>query len=199
MTNETLARVTHALSAARRETIWSGVAGSKDDYVLTLEIGEKRRRASRLGATELSFNKRTFEGAMGFVIECPWRYENESSVLWTCFDLLEPVNRGPRELPGLEDAAIQEISVTAPAFDLVLALGGNLKIVAFCAEANPKKKRNNWSFWSPQHLVTIAPRGIVSIRDRAAEEAAVREHAHSFESDVVVRLPFGRKSDEPKK
>ncbi len=188
-----------ALGTVRGQPIWSGVAGPRDDYVLTLEIGEKRRRVSRLGAQELSFNKRTFEGAFGFIIECPWRFESSDQVLCSCFELLEPTGRGPREIAGMADAVIEDVAIIAPAYDLLIQLSGGLRIFAFSSETNPKKKRNNWSFWSQRHLLTIGPKGTVALRDRQAEEAEQRNKAHAYEADeVVVRLPT-RNREDPKK
>lgn len=185
------ARISARLEQAFGKVCWSAIASERTDYVIVLDLGEKVRRSMRLANPRLSFLQRTYEGEYSFLVECAWRLDGPKGVITACYDSNEPgglMHRGLREIEGrsLEGASIQ-----GAAFDLTLAFSGGFSLRCLSTEIDPRSKRNNWSFWSPQGLVSIGPRGRSRTETRAEAErhfAKLKRSLAQDEDDVVSRL-----------
>ena len=169
---------------ACEETLWAALVGGPGDYMLSLHLGAQERRSARLANPRLSFLQRTYEGSIGFLIECPWRLDGPDGSLASYLAFLEP-------LPAPVDGALSQMiglkllsfHLDARSKDLDLNFEGDLRLRCFCAEMNvtfeppPRaqavdsketrrrnrtKVRNNWSFWTPEGSVVVGPSGQIS-------------------------------------
>lgn len=161
--SETLARVRGAVQSLVGQPIWSANAGPRDDYVLSLEIGDQQRRSLRLSNPRLSFLKRTYEGSHGVLVECPWRVDGPTGVWVSCFGVLEKKDPLPAEtVAALEGRTIVGAEVRAPAWDLDLALSGGVTLRLFSLEVSARTGRDNWSIWWPEGSLRVGPYGHVA-------------------------------------
>jgi hypothetical protein len=179
-------------------TCWSAIASVKTDWVIALDLGEKVRRAMRLANPRLSFLQRTYEGEHSFLIECTWRLDGEREVIASCFDSNQPGGLMHRALADLEGRAVSDVRIESVGCDLLLSFEGGLVLRTLATETDPRRKRGNWSFWSPEGLVTIGPRGALSIESSAEAEQRVRDLKRKLaqEEDDIVS-PLGRDRDPP--
>jgi hypothetical protein len=199
---KTRAVLEKGLAAAAGEVIWSAIAGPRGDYVLSLQLGERQIRSARLASPRLSFLQRSYEGSIGFLIECPWRLDGPDGVLLSYLSLLQRVEPPDSDdVPELIDLQIESFSLERPPWDLALYFNEGRVLRCFCAEVLPrfepairpqsvadKEKRrkpkppprNNWSFWSPEQVFVIGPSGRF-LSPEPQPETALRQRLRGVE------------------
>ena len=171
-------RILSVVGGVVGQPLWSAIGGPRGDYVLALELGPQRRRSMRLANPRLTFLQRTFEGDYSFLIECPWRLEDEDGVVTSCLSMLG--RRDPPttdEFGELYDREVVRVDARPPAWDLDIELSGGMVLRCFSAEVNNRSPRNNWAYWSPSGLITVGPKGEIKEQTRAAAEEAFRRAA----------------------
>ena len=173
------------------ETIWSAIVGGTNDYVLSLQMGEREPRSARLANPRLSFLQRTYEGSVGFLIECPWRLDGPERPICSNLSVLDRDVRSLEEFGWLfMDLTVESFEFDRRAGDLQLHFASGDRLSIFAAEVQaprttrPKSgladrgvrqrrrqssRRNNWSFWSPLGGFEIAKSG--EIRGENADNA----------------------------
>ena len=162
-------------------TIWSAIAGPQGDYVLSLEAGPRQRRSMRLANPRLSFVQRTYEGAYGFLIECPWRLHGPRGVIVSHLGLLGREDPPFSDRIGeMEDRLIEAVELEPPMFDLTIRLSGGLVLCGLSSEVDVRKQRNNWQFWSPRGPVTIGPAGRIGEKPHPDDD---RHGLHAVDED----------------
>jgi len=200
---EIRAELEQGLEFACGEAVWSAIAGPKGDYVLSLQLGERQIRSARLANPRLSFLQRTYEGSVGFLIECPWRLDGPSGVLLSYLSLLQRVDPPDSdEVPDFIDLTLESFEITNRPWDLKLNFSQGRVLRCFCAEVaqgrepnvraqsmadkemRPKTgqaPRNNWSFWAPDHALVIGPSGEF-LQPRPVPEAGLRQRLREVEA-----------------
>lgn len=177
------ARLRWLLSRLEGARCFSTLVGEGDDYALVLHLGERQRRSLRLANPHLSFLQRTYEGSMGFLVECPWRVEFPEGVAATCFDGRSEGQPGREALAEFEDRTVEHVEAEAPGYDLVVRFSGGWVLRAFALETDrpsapppaeaeqaqarrrisppPAKawRRLNWSVWTPEGTWVVGARG----------------------------------------
>jgi len=188
------ARLEWLLSQLVGAECFSSIVGEAEDYAVVLHIGERQRRSLRLANPRLSFLQRTYEGSMGFLVECPWRIEHPDGVAATCFDPRGEAQAGTQAVEALVGQTVQHVEVLDPGYDLVLRMSQGWVLRAFCLETDrvaappPKEaeqaaarrfvppppaksaRRRNWSVWTPEGTWVVGPRG--GLEPEPAEEGA---------------------------
>lgn len=187
-------RILELLRGVVGRECWSVMASERTDYVIVLDLGEQRRRSLRLANPRLSFLQRTYEGEYSLLVECSWRLDGPRGVVVSCYDsaALEGSMRGG--LSELEGRRVTGIDVANAAYDLTVELEDGYVLRCLSTEVDPKHRRGNWSFWSPDGLVTIGPRGKVeeeSHSDAQGRLLALKRRLAEDE-DGPVALPRGR-------
>jgi hypothetical protein len=147
------------LEHAVGQGIWSAVSGPQGNYVLSLEIGEKRRRATRLGNPKLSFVKRTFEGSHSLLVECPWRIDGRGGVLRSSFEAFERDANPVAEIGELIDHTVEGVELILPGGDLILSLSEGTILRCFALEVRRRPLRRNWTYWCPEGSLSAGPAG----------------------------------------
>ena len=157
--------------------------------MLSLQLGRQERRSARLANPRLSFLQRTYEGSIGFLIECPWRLDAPDGISLSYLSCMDSETRPIlAEVPDLAGLEIESFSLDERALDLDLHFRGGYRLRCFCAEVTARSEltprahsidsretrqrissrvRNNWSFWSPAGAVVIGPSGQVVHNDEA--------------------------------
>jgi hypothetical protein len=187
-------RIDRALDLVRHvigRSCWSAMSSQRTDWVIVLDLGQKHRRTMRLANPRLSFLQRTFEGEYSFLIECAWRLDGPDGVVASCFDENHPGGPMQKGLSALEGRAVEDVSVVNTALDLTITFAHGFVLRCLSTEVDPKRKRNNWSLWSPNGLVTIGPSGRLVIETSAEAEQRHRALKRSLaqeEDDVVSRF-----------
>lgn len=174
---------------------WSAIASDRTDYVIVLEIGAKHRRSMRLANPRLSFLQRTYEGEYSFLVECNWRLDGAAGVVASCYDGNQRGGLMLKALAELEGRKVADARIESIGFDLSINFEGGYALRCLSTETDPRGKRNNWTFWSPQGLVTIGPRGRVSIETASEAEKRFHDLKRSLaqdDEDVVSRFPRDR-------
>jgi hypothetical protein len=184
-------RALEVLKSVIGELCWSAIASVKTDYVIALDLGEKRRRAMRLANPRLSFLQRTYEGEFSLLVECTWRLDGPRGVVASCFDSNQPGGMMHRALVDLESRMVEDIRVENAGRDLTVIFGDGYVLRTLCTETDPKRKRSNWSFWSPSGSVTVGPRGALAIESSAEAVRRLEEFKRTLaneEEDVVSKF-----------
>ena len=193
---EDRARIEELLESALNETVWAAISGSRGDYLLSLQLGEQERRSARLANPRLSFLQRTYEGSIGFLIECPWRLDGPDGVVLSyvsALDLENPESVG--DVPEFVDLTLESFTLDGAPWDLDLHFSGGHRLRCFCAEITTsddkgwraqalssresRRKfrrivRNNWSFWSPTGSLAVGPSGRILQNEEPPVEALRR-------------------------
>jgi len=181
ISDEQVPNVESLLQSSIGETIWSAIVGGTNDYVLSLQMGEREARSARLANPRLSFLQRTYEGSVGFLIECPWRLDGPEQPICSNLSVLDRDERTLEEFGWLfMDLTVKSFEFDPRAGDLQLYFASGDRLSVFAAEVQaprtmPKKsgladrgvrrrrpqssRRNNWSFWSPSGGFEIARSG----------------------------------------
>ena len=190
------ARIEEFLESALNETVWAAITGSRGDYVLSLQLGARERRSARLANPRLNFLQRTYEGSIGFLIECPWRLDGPQGVLLSYVSALELENsEAVGDVPEFVDLTLESFTLEGSPWDLDLYFSGGHRLRCFCAEIatgddntwraqalssrETRRKfrrivRNNWSFWSPVGSLVVGPSGRVLQNEEPPVEALRR-------------------------
>jgi hypothetical protein len=179
---------------------WSAMASQRTDWVIVLDLGEKKRRSMRLANPRLSFLQRTFEGEYSFLIECVWRLDGASGVIASCFDENHPGGPMHKGLSQIVGSQLEHADISSAGFDLSLGFEGGYALRCMSTEVDPKRNRNNWSLWTPQGLVTIGPRGRLSVETSREAEKRHRAHKRTLaqeEDDLVSKFLGGEEPDGP--
>lgn len=163
--------------------VWSAIAGSGQNYSLSLEIGERARRPLRLSNPSLSFVKRTFEGSHSLVIDCPWRLIEGDRLVWSAFAAFDPRSGFGGELAALQNRAVEAIEVLAPMADLVLRLSGDLVLTAFALETRAKPPRSNWTYSCPAGTILVGASCRVTATPRTLLEREARRRLIAVSGD----------------
>lgn len=140
---------------------FSTIVGDDVDYALVLDLGERRRRSLRLANPRLSFLQRTYEGAAGLLLECPWRIDGPDRVIASCFEPRGAKERGASAVADLVDRTVESARARAPGYDLELKLSGGWTLRAFALERSERPRRDNWSVWTPDGSVVVGPRSVL--------------------------------------
>ena len=177
--------------------VWSAIAGSGQNYSLSLEIGERSRRPVRLSNPSLSFVKRTFEGSHSLVIDCPWRLVEGDRLVWSAFAAFDPRSGFGGELAALGGRTIEAVEVLGPIADLVLRLSGDLVLTAFALETRAKPPRSNWTYSCPAGTILVGPSCRVTATPRALLEREARRRLIAVSGDEET-LPALRTRMEKK-
>ena len=175
--------------------IWSAVVGPAGQYVLSLEIGAQARRLVRLANPRLSFVKRTFEGAVSLLVECPWRLENDSGIVASAYEALEN-EAVVGEHPGFANEVIERAHLDQRTGDLSLILSEGLVFRAIVLETRSKPpERPIWTLTTAARVLTAGPGGRLLVRSRAEAEGAFKRMIRALEGgedDLVARLAKSR-------
>lgn len=177
--------------------VWSAIAGSGQNYSLSLEIGERARRPVRLSNPSLSFVKRTFEGSHSLVIDCPWRLLEADRLVWSAFAAFDPRSGFGGELAALNNRTIEAIEVLAPLADLVVRFSGDLVLTAFALETRAKPPRSNWTYSCPSGTVLVGASCRPTATPRALLEREARRRLIAVSGDEDT-LPALRARQEKK-
>ncbi|MCK6544906.1 hypothetical protein L6R52_03500 [Myxococcota bacterium] len=173
---------------------WSVMASERTDYVIVLDLGEKIRRSLRLANPRLSFLQRTYEGEYSFLVECTWRLDGPRGVAVSCWD---PNGLGGTMMGGLselEGRTVTDVAVDHAGFDLTLHFDEGWTLRCLSTETDLKHKRGNWSFWAPDGLVSIGPRGKVETASHAEAHGRLLALKRKLaeDEDGPLALPRGR-------
>jgi hypothetical protein len=194
-------RVLEALKEVGGQPCWSAMASHRTDYVVVLDCGAKHRRSMRLANPRLSFLQRTYEGEFSFLIECTWRIDGPRGVVASCFDSNEPGGLMLKALAEIEGRTIEEARFENAGCDLTIRFEGGFELRCLSTETDPRRRRNNWSYWSPRGLVTVGPRGMLKLETAAEADRRFQKLKHSLaqEEEGLVSSIRGRRdsSDRP--
>jgi len=178
------------------QPVWSAVVGPLGQYALSLELGEQQRRPVRLANPRLSFVKRTFEGAFGLLVECPWRIDAEHGVVASAFDVFDPDEAVVGEHAAFDGATVRRVHLDVRTGDLMLALSNDLTLRCLVLETQKRSpERINWSLSTPDVVLTAGPSGRLVVRSRAEAEGAFRRMIRALDGggdDLVSRLAKSR-------
>lgn len=177
------ARLKWLLSQLEGAECFSTLVGSGEDYALVLDIGDRKRRSLRLSNPRLSFLQRTYEGASGLLVECPWRIDTPDGVAASCFDDRSPGGRGATAVQDLASKTVISAVTEAPGYDLVLRFSEDWVLRIFALETawmphkaplrsersmardedSPgsvtRKSPRNWSVWTPGGSLGVGAHG----------------------------------------
>ncbi|MBX2813519.1 MAG: hypothetical protein KTR25_17005 [Myxococcales bacterium] len=172
-----LARV-HELVGQR---CWSAAAGSGQEWLVVLDLGERLRRQLRLANRSLSFQQRTYEGSHAVIVEGAWRLERENEVVVTCLDARSPTDRIQVGLKELEGRSVMAVEVQAPAHDLVLRFDQGVTLRVFVLEPlaasavsvpegerslptlPPRSPASCWRVYTPNGTLQVGPHGCLVV------------------------------------
>lgn len=173
---------------------WSIMASERTDFVIVLELGEKVRRELRLANPRLSFLQRTHEGEYSFLVECTWRLDGPGGVAVSCWD---PNGLGGTMMGGLselEGRRVTGVAVDHAGLDLTLTFEEGWVLRCLSTETDLKHKRGNWSFWAPEGLVSVGPRGRVDTASQAEATGRLLALKRKLAEDEggLLELPRGR-------
>ena len=96
-------------------------------------MGEREPRSARLANPRLSFLQRTYEGSVGFLIECPWRLDGPERPICSNLSVLDRDVRSLEEFGWLfMDLTVESFEFDRRAGDLQLHL--QVVIASVCSQ-----------------------------------------------------------------
>ena len=103
--------------------------------LLSLQMGEREPRSARLANPRLSFLQRTYEGSVGFLIECPWRLDGPERPICSNLSVLDRDVRSLEEFGWLfMDLTVESFEFDRRAGDLQLHFASGDRLSIFAAE-----------------------------------------------------------------
>jgi hypothetical protein len=156
---------------------------------LVIDLGERRRRSLRLKNPRLSFEKRTYEGSAGLLIDCAWALDGPQGRVMTSLETT--IHEGPPLVEVLQGDRIKKISLPAPGMDLVIDWKSGHRLTVLALRVDPRARRDNWAVWSPRGSFTIGPGG----RIRAPKAPSGK--ASKDEDLVKLWLARWERADKP--
>ncbi len=217
------ARLQWLLSQLEGAECFSTLVGTEEDYALVLDIGDRKRRSLRLSNPRLSFLQRTYEGASGLLVECPWRIDTPDGVAASCFDDRAPGGRGATAVEDLASRTVLSAVAEAPGYDLVVRFSEDWVLRIFALETTwmpPKapiraersmardgdregpslrKPPRNWSVWTPGGTLAVSAHGRLEAEDKAprpSPSAAIDPDPPIDLASLRAKLERGRGSND---
>ncbi|MCI0463037.1 MAG: hypothetical protein L0Z62_39320 [Gemmataceae bacterium] len=157
------------VASVRSLRCWYVSCGGAAGPTFQLALGDKLPRRTPLKNLAHPEEYRRFEGEMNLLVWCSWRLDAPDRPLTSSDDSPEGV---ARELGNLVGASVEAVSLTAPAWDLVLSFSGGRLLRIFCDHVpGDPSFDGNWELWGRDHAALVGPGAHYTVQPRAEAEA----------------------------
>jgi hypothetical protein len=146
---------------------WSIIAGRGTEAAFTADFGEKvPREGSSLKNPHLTDEQRQFKGEFSFYVTCAWRIDGPNEVVGAWTDGYETVDAMVSALEKLVDQRVASVEIVKPAWDLRIGFANGLTLNIFCDQTNEVEGLDNYSFFVPSRVFTVATGSVVKAEPR---------------------------------
>jgi hypothetical protein len=148
------------------QVCWGTVAGAGRGSVLSLNIGSKLIRDVPVKNPNLSDEVRNYDPEYSLFIECSWRVNSKTQVLFGAWD--ENDVEGPKiqGLQALVNQKIRSVSCSEPAFDLEIVFENELTLRVFCDSTNDIDAADNYALFLPHEIFIICNKSTIRKEER---------------------------------
>lgn len=165
---QTLAKQIHDLLVGKR--CWYVSCGGAAASTFELALGEKKPREHPLANVKHEEEFRNFEGEANLLVWCTWRLDNANGPVSSSDDAVEHIQA---ELVRLRGAAIADVKVELPGWDLQIAFVNDLTLRIFCDHLpGDPSFDGNWELWLPDKTITIDVGSVCQVEERVKETSS---------------------------
>jgi hypothetical protein len=138
---------------------WGVIAGSGTGSMVTLDFGEKVKRARPLHNPTLSDEARNYEGEYGLYLQdCDWRLQTRQKVLASSASSNEAGGVMLTGLGQIVGQRVREVTFDPPSFDLAIDFANEIQLLVFCF-GKSVEEFDHYSFFSPALVYTASSGG----------------------------------------
>lgn len=134
---------------------------SVDEYtqfVVSLHFGRKLPRAVALPDANLSRDVQKYEGSLELLIQCAWRLDSTSEVIYSCQSTLsENIEEDEmlHALASIRNQKVTRVLVKEPSFDFEVEFDHGLCLRVFCDQVNLYDMDNNYTLYVENISYTV--------------------------------------------
>lgn len=143
---------------------WSATSGGGTGSRLGLEFGRKIKRKKEISNPKISEALRQSNGEFGLLVFCTWRISDGHKVIGGSYDDLAEGGETHSALQEIGRSSVLSITVDAVTCDLRIVFVEGLILDVFCNETNTLDETNNFYFFSPDDVLVIGPKSLVSTK-----------------------------------
>lgn len=116
------------------------------------QFGEKIPLDTPIGNDYLSDELNNFEGEFTIFVQCVWRVDSSTKVLFGAWNEHETVHQ---EINQIIDQTVKTIECFDPAFDLKIIFSNDLQLKIFCDQTNEEDENDNYFYFTPEIIYSV--------------------------------------------
>jgi hypothetical protein len=120
--------------------------------IIHFVFGEKIPLDTPVGNDYLSDELNNFEGEFTLFIQCVWRIDSPTNVIFGAWTEHKIVHQ---EINRIIGQTVKIIECSEPAFDLKITFSNDLSLSIFCDQTNEEDSNDNYDYFTPEIIYSV--------------------------------------------